>query len=194
MRTRFKLKQTTFFWGKFEKTIREPMENQFYFSAFAESWNSIVEAMLFDMARYHEIGDELDRIPPGKRWLEDVERVFSKKDQSRKFFDWWVVKFGERNSKPTHSMRNRDQHTGYDAKVGEPVFSPEPPEWKSDPLKFSLHDFVVYQKSSKKYEEAVDNYVSLPRIAYIRDQCPKDLAWIKEVVAEAEREFKIDLS
>ena len=205
MRTRYKLEQTKFFWKKFRASQREPLKNQFFFSGFAESWDSVLDAMVIDMARHYQLSDELAKIIGGRCYPERFDQVFSKHSEGKKFYDWWIIKVGEKRDMETHKMRNRDQHTGYDAEIGEPIFplsAPQPPTQENDdPLTFSLRRYGEYNRKKKEFDEAqkgfeemIKEYNSLPRIGFIHEQCPKDIAWMEAVVAEAEREFNVDLN
>lgn len=177
MNTRNTFEAARFFLKKFQQTTDLEV-SQFYLYAFLAAWRSVLDALLYDLADYYGIIDEIGRNPaPLNQRIDNNSYYWVSKrradhggdpdaEEARK---WWFGKWEELKKLELYDARIQFVHEGV------------PPK-----------DFYLPPPASGHF--SLKNYCIWLRDVAIRDKCQEALSLMENIVVEAENRLKINLT
>lgn len=197
MDTTRKLEEAEYFLGTLIKTKDTPEVFQFYLSAFLSAWRSVLDIMLYDFAEYYSLGFTRENFLDD-RCFKAVAAALANEDALR-CIEWWRRKQGRLQQNTLWRKRSINVHRGYPTVIattfylsgsGGTSMTFTPPPDVIGNVDVSEDAIPTTTAESETREEV--RFSDFPDNDVV-GMCTQALNVMKEIVAEAERLFGIEL-
>lgn len=182
LRTRNMLEAVRFFLGKFEETSAAKTNiRQYYLYAFLATWRTVLDALLYDLADYYGIIDEIRERNPRplnekidhKSFYCAAERLGN--HQAEEALKWWFERRKEIEKLDLYADRIRFVHEGL-----------PPIDYYLPPLTDENGHFLL-----KKLKTWIDKE---PELKAEERKLQEGFSTVEKIVCAAENKFEISLS